>query len=410
MFLKPSASNSRVAVTGIGLVSPIGSDIETFDAALKSGRSGIKKNFRPNGTIGDFSVMAAPVQDFKIKDELMGKVYRRGDRFSKFALSAALDAFKDAGLTRSEMENVSNACIIGASVGGHCAQDSGYQALLLEGKNVPPLTLLQTLPNAPASLVSILLGLKGPTFAISSACASSAHSIGLAAQMIAREECQVALAGGAEASLTFGGLSSWASMKILTDDKCRPFDKNRNGLAVGEGAGILVLENYERAVLRGVRIYAEIIGYGMSSDAFDMVNASTEGGIAALQQATFNLDADSPVYINAHGTGTRANDVLETAIIKSVFGSRAYDMKISSTKSMHGHLLAAAGAVESIATILALRGGYAPPTINYETPDEECDLNYVPNTPQYEDFKYGICNSFAFGGLNAVLMFQKPKM
>jgi nodulation protein E len=316
---------------------------------------------------------------------------------------------KDSGIEVTDALSPRFAAIIGTGIGGAGSQDDAYLAMLRAKRRPHPLTILRVIPNAAASHLSIRHGLRGPAFAISSACASGAHAIGLCAELIRSGAADAGLAGASEALLTYGPLEAWRAMHILSDEFCRPFSKNRKGLVIGEGSGVLVLEEFERARARGATIRAEIVGFGMNADGKDMINPAVEGATAAMRAALKDLGAVDPgaVYVNAHGTGTLMNDPTETKAIRETFGADADRLIVSSTKSMHGHLLGAAGGVEAVASILALERGVIPPTINYDEPDPACDLNYCPNEAQARRVDLAVSNSFAFGGLNAVLAFAR---
>ena len=403
----------RVVVTGLGVVSSIGIGQQDYWHSLRGGIGGMgpctalwtrderSNNFRPH---------VAEVKGFEAVAASLGREGARMDRFAQMALKAADEAMADAGLDLANEDPASNATIIGSGIGGHETQDEAYYGILRRNKRVHPLTVLRTIPSAAPSLLSIHFGLRGPAFAVSSACASGAHAIGICADLIRAGSVTMGLAGAAEACLTYGCLTAWNAMHIMSAGVCRPFSRNRDGLVIGEGAGILVLEEYEHAVARGADIYAEVIGFGMNADARDMINPSVDGARDAMLLAMRGISIPDPsrVHINAHGTGTLANDPTETQAIRQAFGTAAEAMAISSTKSMHGHLLGGAGAVESIAAILALRHGFVPPTINLEEPDPACDLDYTPNVGQAREIDIAISNSFAFGGLNAVVAFGKP--
>lgn len=399
----------NVVVTGMGVVSPIGADVDAYWRGLSSGRCGIvTREF----TIGDLAITVpgAPIDGLEERIETLGPALKRADRVSQMAVLAADEAMANAGLEITDALSPRTACIIGSGIGGQTTFDQTYYAMLRDGRHPHPLTVLRLIPNAPASHVSIRHGLRGPSFAIASACSTGAHSIGACADIIRSGQADAGLAGASEAVLTYGALDAWRAMRILADETCRPFSKNRNGLVIGEGAGVLVLEEEESARKRGATILARIAGFGMNADGKDMINPAVEGAANAMRLALANISVSDPakVYVNAHGTGTFLNDPTETKAIRMVFGADADDLIVSSTKSMHGHLLGAAGGVESIAAILALRNGVAPPTINYDEPDPECDLNYAPNEAIERDFSVALSNSFAFGGLNAVVAFEKP--
>ncbi len=399
----------NVVVTGMGVVSPIGADLDAYWQGLTSGKNGIvTREF----TLGDdlsLTVPSAPVDDVEERINGLGRVLSRADRFSQLAVLAADEAIKNAGIELDEQLGARTACIIGTGIGGQATLDIGYEQMLRRGKRPHPLSILKVITNAPASHMSIRYGARGPAFAISSACATGAHSIGVCADLIRGGRADVALAGASEAVLTFGALTTWKAMHILATETCRPFSKNRNGLVIGEGAGVLVLEEEERARKRGANILARLVGFGMNADGKDMINPEVDGAAGAIKLALDGVDINDPstVYINAHGTGTLMNDPTETKAVRSVFGAGADDLVMSSTKSMHGHLLGAAGGIETIASILALNNNVAPPTMNYDEPDPECDLNYAPNEAVERNIDLAISNSFAFGGLNAVVAFEK---
>ncbi|MEQ8934870.1 MAG: beta-ketoacyl-[acyl-carrier-protein] synthase family protein [Amphiplicatus sp.] len=399
----------RVVVTGVGAVCASGANAPDFRRNLEAGVCGItKKTFAPaEGLSATLSV--APVEGFDDRAEALGRDIARTDRFTQFAVAAADEAMADSGLEIDEALSPKAAAIIGTGIGGAGSQDQAYMAMLQQGRRPHPLTILRIIPNAPASHLSIRFGLRGPAFAISSACASGAHAIGVCADMIRAGTADVGLAGASEAVLSYGPLEAWRAMHIMSDELCRPFSKNRKGLIIGEGAGILVLEEYERAKARGAKIYAELAGFGMNADGKDMINPAVEGASGAMREAIKGLDIGDAanLYINAHGTGTLMNDPTETKAIREVFGSDADRLIVSSTKSMHGHLLGAAGGVEAIAALMALTDGVIPPTINLDEPDPACDLDYCPNEAQRRRIDVALSNSFAFGGLNAVLAFKR---
>ncbi len=400
----------RVAVTGLGVVSAIGADQNTFWHNLSNGVCGIRHRTITADEDLSFELPIAAVEGIDDRLAGLGRDVARSDRFTKFAVLAADEAVADSGLEFDEALGARTATIIGTGIGGQSSLDEGYFNMLRKGRRPHPLTILRIIPNAPASHLAIRYGLRGPAFAISSACASGAHAIGVCADLIRSGAADAGLAGASEAALTFGGLEAWRAMHILSDDLCRPFSKNRKGLVIGEGAGVLVLEEYDRAVARGATIHAELVGFGMNADGKDMINPAVEGAAGAMQLAIDGLNINRPeaVYINAHGTGTLMNDPTETRAIREVFGAGANRLIVSSTKSMHGHLLGAAGGVETVAAILALEKNIIPPTINLDEFDPDCDLDYAPNEAHARPLEFAISNSFAFGGLNAVLAFRKP--
>jgi nodulation protein E len=331
------------------------------------------------------------------------------DRFAQFALVAAREAVRDSGIAFSPALRDATAVVTGCCLGGQTAEDAEFEVLYRQGRNrVHPLTIPRTMANAAASMLSMEFGLRGPAFTISTACSSSTHAIGLAAQMVRSGAAQLAVAGGSEAPFSYGLLKAWEAMRVISPDTCRPFSRDRKGMILGEGAAMLVLEPYEAARARGARIHGELVGFGMSSDAHHITQPSAEGAALAVTAALRDADlrAESIGYINAHGTGTPGNDSTETRAIRQVFGAHADRLAVSSTKSLHGHTLGAAGALEAVASILALREGVLPPTANYTERDAECDLDVIPNASRPLRVEYALSNSFAFGGLNAVLAFR----
>ncbi|MEM8771598.1 MAG: beta-ketoacyl-[acyl-carrier-protein] synthase family protein [Pseudomonadota bacterium] len=397
-----------VVVTGLGVVSPIGADVQSYWNGLASAKCGIEKQAF---SLEDLSITlpGARIGDIEDRIAALGPALKRADRVSQMAALAADEAIANAGLEVDEDLGLRTACIIGSGIGGQYSFDSAYYDMLRKDKRPHPLTILRVIPNAPASHVSIRHGLRGPCFAISSACSTGAHSIGTCADIIRSGAADVGIAGASEAVLTYGALEAWNAMRILATETCRPFSKNRNGLSIGEGAGIVILEEEEAAKKRGANILARLAGFGMNADGKDMINPSMEGAAGAMQVALKDVriaDA-SAVYVNAHGTGTFLNDPTETKAIRHVFGADADKLIVSSTKSMHGHLLGAAGGVESIAAILALNENVVPPTIHLDEPDPECDLDYAPNAAVERKLDLAISNSFAFGGMNAVVAFER---
>ena len=391
----------RVAITGIGCVSSIGHDAASFIQATQEGRTGVAPTRLPDGDkLAARNV--AEVKDWDPAQSMDRKLLNIADRFSQFAVAAASQAMAD-GL---DLSGERTAVIVGTGVGGASTIEEGYDRLWRQDQQrVHPFSIPRLMANGPASLISLIYGVTGPAYAISSACSSSNHCIGTAFGMIRRDEIDAALVGGAEASISFAGMKGWEALRVISPDVCRPFSKDRRGMILGEGAGVIRLEEMERAKARGAEIYAELAGFGMSSDAMDMVQPSMNGAARAIRQAleAGGLNPDDVDYINAHGTGTPANDPTETKAIRHVFGAAADSLVVSSTKAMHGHGLGAAGALELVATIGAMRSGIVPPTINFTEADPECDLDYAPNTAKERAVRAAVSNSFAFGGLNAVL-------
>lgn len=397
-----------VVVTGIGVVSPLGIGLEAFWASLKNGASGIVPYASKLGDL-ELTLPGAPVNGLDEAVEPLGPALKRADRVSQMAVLAADEAIAQAGLEIDEATGARAACIIGSGIGGQGSFDGAYYDMLKRDRRPHPLTILRVIPNAPASHVSIRHGLRGPSFAIASACATATHAIGICADIIRAGSADLGLAGASEAALTYGSLEAWNGMRILARERCRPFSKNRDGLTIGEGAGVLLLEEEERARARGAPILARLAGFGMNADGKDMINPSMEGAAGAMRTALAGIDIADPsaVYINAHGTGTALNDPTETKAIRAVFGADADALIVSSTKSMHGHLLGAAGGVEAAAAIMALNKNIVPPTIALDHPDPECDLNYAPNEAVERPLRFAMSNSFAFGGMNAVAVLER---
>jgi nodulation protein E len=399
----------RVVITGCGVVSPLGNDVATYWDALKAGRSGIGV---PTSVAPELlqKEVVAEVKDLDPLSHFSERDVAALDRVSQFAVVAARDAVAQSGLTFDGGLSERTACIIGTGIGGAHTLDDSYKRLYRDNATrVYPLTVPKLMPNAPASQVSMQIGLRGPAFGIVSACSSAGHAIGLAYQMVRAGIADAAVTGGAEACITLGPLKGWEALRVMAHDTCRPFSRDRKGLVIGEGAGIFVLETLENATARGAAIIGEIAGFGMSADAADLTNPDAGGMARAIVGCLKDggLNVDDVDYINAHGTGTLANDQTETAAIKAALGDRARQIPVSSTKSMVGHALGAAGALELAATVLAIRDGIVPPTIGYLGPDSACDLDYVPNEARQATVDVALSNSFAFGGLNAVLAARK---
>lgn len=399
----------RVAITGIGAVSALGQTATKTMAEMAEGRCAIgemsfqdieRLSIRIGGQIHNYD----PEAHFE-RQELA--LY---DAFTQFALIAAREAVAGSGLNLSEQEALKAGVVLGTSGGGLQTVDNNYRTVYSEGKNrVHPFVVPRLMNNAAASHLSMIHGLKGPSFTVATACASSNHAMGQAYQMIASGLSDVMLTGGSESMLCFGGIKAWEGLRVMSKEACRPFSLNRNGMVQGEGAAIYVFEDMERAKARGAEIYAEVIGFAMSADAKDIVMPSQDGAARAMQGALdfAGLNPADVGYINAHGTGTAANDRTECAAVRQVFGDHAEHLMISSTKSMHGHLIGGTGAVELLACILALRDGIIPPTVGYEEADPECDLDVVPNMAREKSVDVALTNAFAFGGLNAVLALRK---
>jgi nodulation protein E len=395
----------RVVVTGIGVISALGLDCEQFRAGLVQGKCGIAPI-----TLVDVSAIriknAAEVKGYNPDQYFPPKQLGFMDRFAQFAVIAAREAVASAGIEWTPELQETTAIVTGACIGGRTLEESGYYEMYHNGRSrVHPLTIPFSMVNAGASHISIELGIKGPTFNTSTACASSAHAIGQAFWMVRSGMVPMAIAGGSEAPLFFGGLKAWEAMRVVSPETCRPFSLNRSGMILGEGAAMLILEPLEAALARGAQPIAEIAGFGMSADATHIIQPSQAGAERALRGALRDagLQPEQIGYINAHGTATEANDSTEVAAIRAVFGEHADRLPISSTKSMHGHTLGAAGAMEAVATALALRDGVLPPTINFAAPDPACNIDVIPHTARAVRADAALSNSFAFGGLNAVL-------
>jgi 3-oxoacyl-[acyl-carrier-protein] synthase II len=403
----------RVVVTGMGVISPLGNDCEKFFDNLLEGRSGIRK--LSAAFAGNLAAGVGGEVDYDPTARFPRPKLALLDRFSQFALEAAAQAIRDAGIEFEESLKDRTGVFVGTGMGGATTIEAGYTEIFLLAKDrVPPHTVPRAMNNAAAGHISIDHGLRGPSFTYSTACSSSAIAIGEACRAIRHGYVDSAIAGGAESLLTLGTIRAWEALRTLavTDAEdpaasCRPFSKDRTGLVLAEGAGMLVLEELEHASHRGARIHAEVIGYGAASDASHLTRPGEEGQVRAIRLALADASAspDEIDYINAHGTATLAGDVIETAAIKKVFGERAVYIPVSSTKSMHGHLMGAAGAVEFIASIMAIECSAIPPTANLRVPDPECDLDYVPNLGRRGvAVRTVMSNSFAFGGSNAVLI------
>ena len=392
----------RVVITGIGAVSALGMNAAETMQGMAEGRSGIsalefqdveRLQIRIGGQIKGYDETS-----FFSRQEL--GLY---DRFTQFAVLAAREAVAHAG---GNVGGERSGVVLGTSGGGLQTQDENFRKVYEEGKNrVHPFVVPRLMNNAAASHLSMVHGVTGPSYTVATACASSNHAMGQAYHMIRSGMTDQMLTGGSESMLCFGGIKAWEGLRVMSKDGCRPFSKNRNGMVQGEGAAIYVFEELEHAQSRGADIIAEVAGFAMSSDASDIVMPNRAGAVRAIAGALKDggIAPEDIGYINAHGTGTAANDRSECNAVKEVFGEHAKNLRLSSTKSMHGHLIGGTGAVELLACILALREGTIAPTINYDEPDPECDLNVVPNTAQQADVKATLSNAFAFGGLNAVL-------
>ena len=400
--------NRRVVITGLGAVSGLGLNATTFWQELVAGQSAIKPLNLP---IEDIKIsIGALVPEFDPENHFSSDDLTLLDRFSMLAVIAAREAVCDAGLCSGEDSITQAAAIIGSGCGGKHTDEATYDQLYKQQRTrAHPLTIPKGMPSAAASMVSKHLGIKGPTFALASACASGSHAIIQGCTMIQSGMVDVALVGASDAPFTFGLLKSWEALRVATHDTCRPFCADRSGIVLGEGAGMVVLESEQHAKARGARIYAQLAGCGMTSDAGHITRPDVTGISSAIINALdyAGINPDEVDYVNAHGTATQANDIAETAAINQVFGDRAKKLAVSSTKSMHGHALGASSALELIASTLAIYHGIVPPTANFTVADEHCDLDYVPNIAREQEMNVAISNSFAFGGLNSVIAIRK---
>lgn len=400
---------NRVAVTGLGLVCALGNNVTECWQCLSAGESRILP-LADRGVPPYKFENGAQALNFRASDHFSEKDLLMLERFAQFAAVAAREAVAQSGLHFAGDLADSSAIVTGSSVGGQFTEEEGYRRLFAENNpRVAPLTIPRTMANAGASRISLEFGIHGPSYTVATACSSSNHALGQAFWMIRNGQVTAAIAGGSEAVFAEGLLRAWEAMRVVTPDVCRPFSVDRRGLSLGEGAGMLVLENWQHAKERGAIVLGEIVGFGMSSDAHHITQPCVEGPAKAMRWALrdANLQPDQIDYINAHGTGTQANDVTETQAIREVFSARADELLVSSTKSMHGHTLGAAGAVEAVATLLALKHGLIPPTANYTGADPSCNLDVVPNVPRKASVETAISNTFAFGGLNAALVMKR---
>lgn len=398
----------RVVITGLGVISSLGRNITEFWASLSRGLPGIGPIELVDRSRLRFQ-NAAEVRGFRAEDYFDEGRISIYDRFTQFGMIAAREAILLAGIEWTPALRERTGIVTGSAVGGQTTEDAAFADLYLRNKTrFNPFTIARVMANAPASHISMEYGITGPAYTLSTACSSANHAIGQAFWMVRDGLVDVAVAGGSEAPFSLANLKAWEAMRVVSPDTCRPFSRNRNGMILGEGGGILILECRDRALARGAAIYGEVVGFGMSSDAHHITQPSAEGAGRAIKAALADagLQPEAIGYINAHGTGTQANDSTETTAIRNMFGGHASALAVSSTKSMHGHALGAAGALEAIATILGLRNGILPPTANFVEPDPACDLDVIPNQPRQASCEYALSNSFAFGGLNAVVAFR----
>jgi len=400
---------NRVAITGLGLVCALGNNVEECWKTLTAGESRIRP-LRDGGSPPYKFQTGAEARDFNPAAHFTEKELVLLERFAQLAAVAAREAVTQSGLTFSGDLADESAVITGSSVGGQFSEEEGYIRLYREkNPRVAPLTIPRTMANAGASRISLEFGIHGPAYTVATACSSSNHALGQAFWMVRNGQVRAAIAGGSEAVFAEGLLRAWEAMRVVSPDVCRPFSADRRGLSLGEGAAMLVLENWEQAQARGAKILGEVAGFGMSSDAHHITQPCAEGPVKAMQWALRDaqMRPEQIDYINAHGTGTQANDAIETQAIRTVFASTADRLLVSSTKSMHGHTLGAAGAVEAVATLLALQNGIVPPTANFNTPDPACNLDIIPNQARRAEIQTALSNTFAFGGLNACLVLKR---
>jgi nodulation protein E len=399
----------RVVITGLGSISAIGKNVKETLESIVNCRCGIAS--MTTSLPGELRFRnAAEVKDYDPSKYFSSKELDGLDKFAQFGVIAAKEAIGDANIQWTD-DLKQNTCIItGCSIGGQDTQEKGFQDLYLKKESrINPFTIPRTMPNAAASQISMSFGITGMAYNISTACSSSNHAIGNAYWMLRNGVCEMAITGGSEAPLSYGFLKAWEVLRVVAPDTCRPFSKGRQGMILGEGSAILILEPLENALKRNAKIYAEIIGFGNSSDASHITKPAQHGPELAMELALKDagISADEIDYINAHGTGTFANDPMEIKAIKKVFGEHAKKLAVSSTKSLHGHILGGTGAVEAVITVLGLQNQVLPPTGNFIEADPECDLDVVPNESREGKMNYALSNSFAFGGLNAVLVFKK---
>ena len=400
---------NRVVITGLGVISAAGHNAADFWEKISNGRS----------SIGEITTIPTDKLTVKIGAEVAGfepqEYFEKRqlgmlDRFSQFGLIAAREAISDSGISFEGEAGERAAAVIGSGVGGQTTLDDSYWTIYAEKKSrVHPFTVPRLMINAATSHITMEHGIKGPAYSIASACSSANHAMGQAFLMVRSGMVDAAVTGGAEATITVGTMKGWEALRVMANDTCRPFSKGRTGMVLGEGSAVFVFETLEKAKARGAHIYAEVVGHGLSSDAMDITLPDSGGAARAIVGALKDggLNPEDITYVNAHGTGTTANDVTETRALKQVFGDHAGSLAVSSTKSMVGHALGGAGALEMAAVVLGMRDNIIPPTANYVERDPQCDLDYVPNDPREMQIDAAISNSFAFGGLNAVMALRR---
>ena len=402
-------TGARVVITGQGAVNALGRTAAETMASMREGRSGIGAlDFQDVERLS--IAIGGQIRGYRPEDHFGRQELTLYDPFTQFALLAAREALAQSGLAITDALAERAGVVLGTSGGGLQTQDENYRLVYQEGKNrVHPFVVPRLMNNAAASHVSMVMNLQGPCYTVATACASSNHAMGQALNLIRWGQADVVLTGGSESMLCFGGIKAWEGLRVMSKDGCRPFSLNRNGMVQGEGAAVFVFEELGHARARGAEILAEVVGFAMTSDASDIVTPNLDGAVRAMRGALRDarLAPEAIGYINAHGTGTTANDKTECAAVRAVFGAHADRLMISSTKSMHGHLIGGTGAVELVACLMALNDGVIAPTINYDEPDPECDLDVVPNVAREARIEAVMTNAFAFGGLNAVLVLQR---
>jgi len=405
----------RVVITGLGVFSSVGKNRNSFFEGLVQGRSGVRRISQFDSSSLSIQI-AAEIADYDPNDYFPSKRQDMLDKFAQFALIAAGEAMESSGITVRDEERPRFGVVMGSGLGGAGSYDAGYHNLYAKQlTRLHPFTIPRIMHNAATSHLCMEFGAQGPALATATACSSSGHAIAEAYHLIKFGLADLVLSGGADAPITYGVMRCWEAVRVLSPGNgnpataCRPFSADRTGMVIGEGAGVLLLEELDHALKRGATIYAEVAGCGMSSDASHITQPTVDGPARAIRMALAEagVEPEEIDYINAHGTGTRLNDATETLVIKEVFGEQAKKVPISSTKSMHGHAMGATGAIELVATVMAIGCGVIPPTANYTQPDPECDLDYVPNQAREKRIRVAISNSFAFGGLNAVLLVRR---
>jgi nodulation protein E len=399
----------RVVITGIGVISPIGNNAPDFWESIAACRSGIDFITKADVSQARFR-KAGEVKGFVSEDHFDDKLLFWLDLFAQYGIVTAREAVKDSGIEFTDELRDMTGVLTGSCLGGITTEDGLYYKLYVEKvKRQPPISIPKCMSNAAASHISMEFGVTGATLSVSTACSSANHAMGQAFWFVRQGTLDVAIAGGTEAPIVYGNLGAWETMRVVSPDTCRPFSKERSGMVLGEGAAMFVMEELEHAKARGAKIYAEIVGFGMSADAHHLTMPLAEGAAKAMKLAMKDggLAPEQVGYINAHGTATQANDPMETQAIRLAFGAHADNLAVSSTKSMTGHSLGAAGAIEAAATVLGIHNKVLPPTANFISPDPECDLDVVPNESRPAEIEAALSNSFAFGGLNAVLAFKR---